>query len=64
MSEAEAIGGGGTRPGAIAIWIRAVRAPSLSAAAVPVLLGAAVAAMAGFFSAGRLVVALIGAISI
>ena len=53
---------GGTRPGAVAIWIQAIRAPSLSAAAIPVLLGVAVAARAGFFSLGRMILALVGAI--
>ncbi|MGH7947920.1 MAG: 1,4-dihydroxy-2-naphthoate octaprenyltransferase [Candidatus Binataceae bacterium] len=44
--------------------MQAVRAPSLSAAAMPVLLGGAVAARDGFFSFPRLVLALIGAIAI
>jgi 1,4-dihydroxy-2-naphthoate octaprenyltransferase len=56
--------GGGRRPGAFSIWIQAVRAPSLSAAAIPVLLGVAIAARAGFFSLGRMVLALVGAIAI
>src|SRR5579862_2032192 len=56
--------GGGTRPGAVAVWIQAIRAPSLSAAAIPVLLGVAIAARAGFFSLGRMVLALVGAIAI
>jgi len=65
MAEAGAIShGGGTRPGAFAIWIQAVRAPSLSAAAIPVLLGVAIAARDGFFSLGRMVLALVGAIAI
>jgi 1,4-dihydroxy-2-naphthoate polyprenyltransferase len=55
---------GGTRPGAFAIWIQAVRAPSLSAAAIPVLLGVAIAARDGYFSLGRMMLALIGAIAI
>jgi 1,4-dihydroxy-2-naphthoate octaprenyltransferase len=55
---------GGTRPGAVAIWIQAIRAPSLSAAAIPVLLGVAVAARAGFFSLGRVILALVGAMAI
>ncbi|HXN13367.1 MAG TPA: 1,4-dihydroxy-2-naphthoate octaprenyltransferase [Candidatus Acidoferrales bacterium] len=55
---------GGTRPGAVAIWIQAIRAPSLSAAAIPVLLGVAVAARAGFFSLGRMILALVGAMAI
>lgn len=54
----------GARPGPLAVWIQAVRAPSLSAAAVPVLLGAAVAARNGFFSGARLAMALVGAIAI
>ena len=65
MAEAGAIShGGGTRPGAFAIWIQAARAPSLSAAAIPVLLGVAIAARDGFFSLGRMVLALVGAIAI
>lgn len=52
------------RPGAFSIWIQAVRAPSLSAAAIPVLLGVAIAARAGFFSFGRMILALVGAIAI
>ena len=65
MAEAGAIAdGGGARPGALAVWIQAIRAPSLSAAAIPVLLGVAVAARAGFFSLGRMILALIGAMAI
>ena len=65
MTEAGAIAdGGGARPGAVAVWIQAIRAPSLSAAAIPVLLGVAVAARAGFFSAGRMALALVGAMAI
>src|SRR5215470_6381553 len=65
MTEASAIlKGGGTRPGPLAIWIQAIRAPSLSAAAIPVLLGAAIAARDGFFAPGRLLLALIGAMAI
>ena len=55
---------GGARPGGVAIWIQAIRAPSLSAAAIPVLLGVAVAARAGFFSFPRMILALVGAMSI
>ena len=55
---------GGTRPGGFSIWIQAIRAPSLSAAAIPVLLGVAIAARAGFFSLGRMILALAGAIAI
>ncbi len=55
---------GGTRPSAFSIWIQAVRAPSLSAAAIPVFLGVAIAARAGYFSLGRMVLALVGAIAI
>ena len=55
---------GGARPGGVAIWIQAIRAPSLSAAAIPVLLGVAVAARAGFFSFPRMILALLGAMSI
>ncbi len=65
MTDAQALPRqGGARPGAFAVWRQAVRAPSLSAAAVPVLLGTAIAARAGFFSAWRLLIALIGAIAI
>jgi 1,4-dihydroxy-2-naphthoate polyprenyltransferase len=56
--------GGGARPGAWGVWIQAIRAPSLSAAAIPVLLGVAVAARAGFFSLGRMILALFGAMAI
>jgi 1,4-dihydroxy-2-naphthoate octaprenyltransferase len=52
------------RPGNLAVWIQAIRAPSLSAAAIPVLLGVAVAARAGFFSLGRMILALVGAMAI
>src|SRR5260221_12141887 len=63
MDDAIAHRGAG-RPGVLAIWIQAIRAPSLSAAAIPVLLGVAVAARAGFFSLGRLILALVGAMAI
>jgi 1,4-dihydroxy-2-naphthoate polyprenyltransferase len=55
---------GGTAPSTFATWIQAIRAPSLSAAAIPVLLGVAIAARDGFFAPGRLVLALIGAMAI
>ncbi len=65
MTDAPAIPhSGGARPGAFAVWLQAVRAPSLSAAAVPVLLGTAVAARDGFFSGWRMLIALIGAVAI
>jgi 1,4-dihydroxy-2-naphthoate octaprenyltransferase len=65
MTDAQAIPqSGGARPGAFAIWLQAVRAPSLSAAAVPVLLGTAVAARAGYFHGLRMLIALIGAVAI
>ena len=65
MADAGAISHeGGTRPGAVAVWIQAIRAPSLSAAAIPVLLGVAIAARDGFFSFGRMLLALLGAIAI
>jgi 1,4-dihydroxy-2-naphthoate octaprenyltransferase len=65
VAEAGAItDGGGARPGAVAVWVQAIRAPSLSAAAIPVLLGVAVAARAGFFSLGRMILALVGAMAI
>src|ERR1700756_4337267 len=56
--------GGSARPGAVAVWIQAIRVPSLSAAAIPVLLGVAVAAREGFFSFGRMILALVGAMAI
>jgi 1,4-dihydroxy-2-naphthoate octaprenyltransferase len=65
MTDAQAIPHpGNARPGAFAIWLQAVRAPSLSAAAVPVLLGTAVAARDGFFHGWRILIALVGAIAI
>ncbi|HVA81531.1 MAG TPA: UbiA family prenyltransferase [Candidatus Binataceae bacterium] len=65
MTDASALSrGGGARPGAMAVWIRAIRAPSLSAAAIPVLLGVAIAARDGFFAPGRIALALIGAMAI
>ena len=65
MTDAQAIPqSGGARPGAFAIWLQAVRAPSLSAAAVPVLLGTAVAARDGYFHGWRMLIALIGAVAI
>jgi len=65
MADAQAIPhSGGARPSAFAIWLHAVRAPSLSAAAVPVLLGTAVAARDGYFHGWRLLIALIGAVAI
>src|SRR5215472_9165601 len=65
MTEASAIPqGGGARPGSFAIWFQAIRAVSLSAAAIPVLLGVAIAARDGFFAPGRMVLALIGAMAI
>jgi 1,4-dihydroxy-2-naphthoate octaprenyltransferase len=65
MAEAGAItDGGGARPGALAVWIQAIRAPSLSAAAIPVMLGVAVAAREGSFSLGRMILALVGAMAI
>lgn len=65
MSEAGAISNtNGAGPGVAAIWIRAVRAPSLTAAAMPVLLGGAIAARAGYFSFFRLVLALAGSLAI
>jgi 1,4-dihydroxy-2-naphthoate polyprenyltransferase len=56
--------GSSARPGALGVWIQAIRAPSLSAAAIPVLLGVGVAASAGFFSLGRMILALTGAMAI
>lgn len=65
MTEVSAIPhGGGARPGTFGAWIQAIRAPSLSAAAIPVLLGVAIAARDGFFSPGRMILALAGAMAI
>ena len=65
MTEASAIPhGGGARPGAFAIWFQAIRAISLTAAAIPVFLGVAIAARDGFFAPGRMILALIGAMAI
>jgi 1,4-dihydroxy-2-naphthoate polyprenyltransferase len=65
MTDAQAIPHhGSARPGAFSIWLQAVRAPSLSAAAVPVLLGTAVAVRDGFFHGWRLLIALVGAVAI
>src|SRR5258708_28947421 len=55
---------GGTCRGGIAGWIQAIRAPSLRAAAMPVLLGVAIAARDGFFSFARLLLALLGAVGV
>jgi 1,4-dihydroxy-2-naphthoate polyprenyltransferase len=63
MTEAGVLGKG-ARPSAFAVWIQAIRAPSLTAAAIPVLLGMAVAARDGFFSLPRLLLALVGAMAI
>jgi 1,4-dihydroxy-2-naphthoate octaprenyltransferase len=65
MSEVQAAPGthsGGTNP--VAVWLQAVRAPSLTAAVMPVLLGTCVAARDGYFSAVRLILALLGAMAI
>ncbi len=64
MTDAAAISGRGRAPGRLAIWTRAVRAPSLSASAIPVMLGGAIAWRAGFFSVARFIVALAGALAI
>lgn len=65
MTEVSAIPqGGGARPGTFGVWIQAIRAPSLGAAAIPVLLGVAIAARDGFFSPGRMILALAGAMAI
>jgi 1,4-dihydroxy-2-naphthoate polyprenyltransferase len=63
MTEAGVLGKG-ARPSTFAVWIQAIRAPSLTAAAIPVLLGMAVAARDGFFSLPRLLLALVGAMAI
>jgi 1,4-dihydroxy-2-naphthoate polyprenyltransferase len=65
MAEATTISHRGGAPrGLLGIWLRAVRAPSLSASAIPVLLGSAIGWRDGFFSGPRLLFALIGAIAI
>jgi 1,4-dihydroxy-2-naphthoate octaprenyltransferase len=65
MTEASAIThGGGPRPGALKVWVQAVRAVSLTASAIPVVLGVAVAARDGYFAGGRMVLALLGALAI
>ena len=65
MTEADVIGGAGpARPGPASVWLQAIRAPSLSASVMPVLLGTALAARDGFFSGSRLVMALAGAMAI
>jgi 1,4-dihydroxy-2-naphthoate octaprenyltransferase len=51
-------------PGATAVWIHAARVPTLAAAAVPVLVGSAMAARDGAFRAGPAAAALLGAILI
>jgi 1,4-dihydroxy-2-naphthoate octaprenyltransferase len=55
---------GGDAPGRLKLWIRAIRAPSLSAAAIPVMLGGAIAWRDGFFSGARFILALLGALAI
>ena len=47
-----------TRPGTIRTWVLAARVPTLPAAVVPVLVGAATAWSAGFFQPGPFVAAL------
>ncbi len=65
MADAHAIPQGGpARPGALGIWFQAIRVFSLSAAAVPVLLGTAIAARDGYFAPARLALALVGALAI
>ena len=54
----------GPRPSNFGVWLTAVRALSLTAAAIPVLLGMAVAVRDGYFAPARLVLALIGAVAI
>lgn len=51
-------------PGALAVWFQAIRAFSLTASATPVLIGTALAVRAGFFSGGRFILALVGALAI
>ena len=65
MTEAATISqSGDAAPGRLKIWIRAIRAPSLSAAAIPVILGGTIALRDGFFSGARLILALAGALAI
>ncbi len=64
MTEAATISQSGGAPGRLRVWIRGIRAPSLSAAAIPVILGATIALRDGFFSGARLLLALAGALAI
>jgi 1,4-dihydroxy-2-naphthoate octaprenyltransferase len=65
MMEAEVLTGSGpAHPGLGAIWFQAIRSYSLTASATPVLVGTAMAVRAGFFSTGRFVLALVGALAI
>jgi len=54
----------GPRPGTPAAWVRTARLPTLAAAVVPVLVGAALAARGGRFRPGPAIAALLGAVFI
>src|SRR5258706_9923981 len=65
MADAHVIQGAGpARDSAFRIWLQAVRAPSLSASVMPVLLGTILAARDGFFAPLRFLLALLGAMAI
>jgi 1,4-dihydroxy-2-naphthoate octaprenyltransferase len=53
-----------TRPGTLAVWIYALRLPTLTASVVPVLVGSAVAWRHDVFRAGAAFAALVGAVFI
>lgn len=54
----------GKQPGRLGVWLQAVRPFSFTASVTPVLLGAAIAARAGFFSGARLALVVAGALAI